>query len=135
MEHSIKIKIYYEDTDAGGVVYYANYLKYFERARTEFLESRGIRIADLAKSGIKFVVVTVEISYLSPAKLGEIIEVVTKLSDISKASLTFEYDIFSFENKRKLVRGKTKIVCVNSLLKVQKLPVEILQRLKLNYFL
>ena len=59
----IEVKIYYEDTDCGGVVYYANYLKYFERARTEYLETRGYSVAAMMKQRIIFVVVHAEVEY------------------------------------------------------------------------
>ncbi len=66
----MEIRIYYEDTDCGGVVYYANYLKYFERARTDYLEQRGLSVAQLMKEGTVFMVVHAEINYKSPARYG-----------------------------------------------------------------
>jgi tol-pal system-associated acyl-CoA thioesterase len=87
MPHSIKVKIYYEDTDAGAVVYYANYLRYMERARTEFLAEKGIDIAGLHNEGLFFVVTHVDISYKRPARLGDIIEVTTEVMELKKASL------------------------------------------------
>jgi acyl-CoA thioester hydrolase len=88
MPHSIKIKIYYEDTDAGGVVYYANYLRYLERARTEFLSDNGINVAELHSQGFFFVVAHVDIRYRKPAKLGDIIEITTEIAEIKNASMT-----------------------------------------------
>ena len=88
MPHSIKVKIYYEDTDAGGVVYYANYLRYMERARTEFLAEKGINIAQFHDQGLFFVVTHVDISYKRPARLGEIVDVTTEVSEMKKASMT-----------------------------------------------
>lgn len=67
MDHRIKVKIYYEDTDAGGVVYYANYLRYMERARTEFLAEHGINVAEHHHHGNFFVVTHVDIRYKRPA--------------------------------------------------------------------
>ncbi|WP_455244354.1 YbgC/FadM family acyl-CoA thioesterase, partial [Petrachloros mirabilis] len=64
------VKIYYEDTDCGGVVYYANYLKYFERARTHYLEERGLSVARLLEEGRAFVVVRAELDYRTPARYG-----------------------------------------------------------------
>ncbi len=69
MKHLLKVKIYYEDTDCGGVVYYANYLKYFERARTELLESREIFLNKLMDEGIFFVWRTHILNILSPADM------------------------------------------------------------------
>ena len=71
--HRFKVKIYYEDTDAGGVVYYANYLHYMERARTEFLLEKGIDVSEYHNRGYLFAVVHVDISYKKPARHGEII--------------------------------------------------------------
>jgi acyl-CoA thioester hydrolase len=88
MAHSIKVKIYYEDTDAGGVVYYANYLRFMERARTEFLAEHGVNIAELHNEGLFFVVVHVDITYKKPARLGEIIDVTTEVIELKRASMT-----------------------------------------------
>ncbi|HSV90356.1 MAG TPA: hotdog domain-containing protein, partial [Nitrospiraceae bacterium] len=65
---NMDIRIYYEDTDCGGMVYYGNYLKYFERARTQYLEERGLSVAELMKEGTMFVVVHAEVDYRSPAR-------------------------------------------------------------------
>ena len=67
----MEVRIYYEDTDCGGVVYYGNYLKYFERARTQYLEERGLSVAELMKEGTVFVVVHAEVDYRSPARYGD----------------------------------------------------------------
>jgi acyl-CoA thioester hydrolase len=88
MSHSIKVKVYYEDTDAGGVVYYANYLRFMERARTEFLAEYGINIAELHNEGLFFVVVHVDITYKKPARLGDIIDVTTEVMEMKKVSMT-----------------------------------------------
>ena len=76
----MEIRIYYEDTDCGGVVYYGNYLKYFERARTEYLESRGQSVAALMDQGTVFVVVHAEVDYRSPGRYGETLVVETSVS-------------------------------------------------------
>jgi acyl-CoA thioester hydrolase len=88
MPHGIKVKIYYEDTDAGGVVYYANYLRFMERSRTEFLAEKGINISELHNQGLFFVVVHVDISYKRPARLGEIVDVTTEVVEIKSATMT-----------------------------------------------
>jgi acyl-CoA thioester hydrolase len=90
MAHSIKVKIYYEDTDAGGVVYYANYLRFMERARTEFLAEHGVNIAELHNEGLFFVVVHVDITYKKPARLGDIIDVTTEVMELKRASMTIK---------------------------------------------
>ncbi|OQW98639.1 MAG: acyl-CoA thioesterase, partial [Elusimicrobia bacterium A5] len=75
----MEIKIYYQDTDCGGVVYYANYLTYFERARTEWMTDKGISVKNLAEQGTLFVVSHAEADYKSPAKYGETIIIQTQL--------------------------------------------------------
>ena len=85
------VRVYYEDTDAGGVVFYANYLKFFERARTEMLRAMGYEQDELiANEGIIFVVRSVQVDYLSPARFNEQLQVSAKVSLAKKASLTFE---------------------------------------------
>ncbi len=92
--HSFRIKIYYEDTDAGGVVYYANYLRFMERGRTELLSDKGIDVAEFHGKGYFFPVVHVDIHYRRPAKLGEIIEVATEVVEITNITITFKQEIF-----------------------------------------
>jgi acyl-CoA thioester hydrolase len=84
------IRIYYEDTDAGGVVYYANYLKFFERARTEMLRASGYEQDQLLENhGILFVVRSVQVDYLSPARFNEQLQVHCDVVEAKKASLMF----------------------------------------------
>jgi acyl-CoA thioester hydrolase len=85
------IRVYYEDTDAGGVVFYANYLKFFERARTEMLRAMGYEQDQLiAKEGIIFVVRSVQVDYLNSARFNELIQVSAEVVQAKKASVTFE---------------------------------------------
>lgn len=93
MAHSIEVKIYYEDTDAGGVVYYANYLRYLERARTEFLASRGIDIAARHAQGELYVVAHVELDYRKPARLGDVLHITTWIEELRPASMRLKHYI------------------------------------------
>ena len=87
-------RVYYEDTDAGGVVYYANYLRFMERARTEWLRSLGVeQDRTRAELGIIFVVVSVEINYGSPARFNDALEVSVTVPELKNASLTFAQDV------------------------------------------
>src|SRR5512135_1223953 len=101
----MNVKIYYEDTDCGGVVYYANYLKYFERARTHYLEERGLSVADLLRKGTQFVGVRAEIDYRAPAKYGETLVIDTTLSEEGRAALKFSHVIRERETGRVVVEG------------------------------
>lgn len=86
--HSISFRVYYEDTDVGGIVYHANYLKFAERARTEWLREVGLEQSHLMeKEGIAFVVHRLEIIFHAPAKLDDILMIETSLHELKKASM------------------------------------------------
>ena len=121
--HRLKIKIYYEDTDAGGVVYYANYLRFMERGRTELLSDKGIDVAEYHSKGYFFPVVHVDIHYRRPAKLGEIIEVATQVVEITNATITFKQEIF--RDDAVLVEATVKLACINRDGKPQRIPSEL----------
>ena len=88
MTHSFPVRVYYEDTDLAGIVYYANYLKFIERGRTEFVRALGIDQAALrAETGIVFAVRRVEADYLLPAKFGDDLSVETEVEAVKGASL------------------------------------------------
>jgi acyl-CoA thioester hydrolase len=115
-------RVYYEDTDAGGVVYYANYLKFFERARTDFLRAKNIFQSDLMHSEkLAFVVKRCEIDYLKPAKLDDLIEVEVIVKEIKSASFKIEQKITI--NDIDISRLKVEIVSVDCLnFRVKKIP-------------
>ena len=126
---TIPVRIYYEDTDAGGVVYYANYLKFFERCRTEWLREIGHQQADLLRDpGIAFVVRSVSVEYLKPARLDDQLVVGLEVERISRAQIFFRQHIRRADETveggwQELVRGAIHIVCVNSaLMKTTSIP-------------
>jgi len=89
--HHFPIRVYYEDTDAGGIVYYANYLRFFERGRTEYLRTLGVDHQTIkTEHGLIFAVRSCSIDYLSPAKLDDQLEVVTKITAIGASRLDME---------------------------------------------
>jgi len=108
-----ELKIYYEDTDCGGVVYHANYLRYFERARTEYLAGRGISVRDYMDQGITFVVAKADIMYESPARYGDILIVTSKIEKIRKVSFFFNHIVQRKGEDAVLVRAKIKLGCLN----------------------
>ncbi len=109
----LPVRIYYEDTDAGGVVYYANYLRFFERARTEMLRDLGFEQNELREqSGVIFAVKTMQIDYLRPAKFNNLVHVSAAISQLKKASLTFEQTIKCGEIT--LCTCSCRIACLNS---------------------
>jgi acyl-CoA thioester hydrolase len=122
-DHSIKKKIYYHDTDAGGVVYYANYLKHLEEGRFEFCLSRGVSMVDASKKGAIFPVVHLEIDYKSPARYGDIVEVFTRIEKMGFSSIHFMQEIK--RDNVTLIKAKTIWACVNETLKPQPIPADI----------
>ena len=109
---NLPVRIYYEDTDAGGIVYYANYLKFFERGRTEALRDRNIHQSELLKSNIAFVVKKVELDCIKSARFDDLITVQTLVKSHRKASIIFEQKI-THENGDLLCESITLIACVN----------------------
>lgn len=126
----MEIRIYYEDTDCGGVVYYANYLKYFERARTQYLEERGLSVAKLMSEGTVFVVVHAEVDYRSPARYGETLVIETAVHDLTAASLTFAHVIKEKESGRVVVEGSARLAATNGNGKVTRLDKVIVAALQ-----
>jgi len=117
----MEIKIYYEDTDCGGVVYYANYLKYFERARTQYLEARGLSVAELMKEGWVFVVVHAELDYRAPARYGETLRIETVIADMTPASITFVHVVRERESGSVVVEGSARLAVTDGNGKVKRL--------------
>jgi acyl-CoA thioester hydrolase len=107
------VRVYYEDTDAGGVVYHANYLKFFERARTEMLRAIGYEQDELlASESIIFVVRSAQVDYLSPARFNEQLQVSAEVSLVKKASFTFEQVIT--RDGEVLCKGSVRIACLDA---------------------
>ncbi len=114
-------RVYYEDTDAAGVVYYANYLKFAERARTEWLRSIGIEQNSLLeKQGIGFVVARATVAYKRPARLDDVVWVQTHLQHISKVRMSMRQSLYV--NDVLCAEIDVEIACVNRDFALQKLP-------------
>jgi len=127
MGHVLKIRIYYEDTDCGGVVYYANYLRYVERARTEFLESKGAGLKKLMDEGVYFVVAEAALKYLSPGRYGDILAIETNVDRVGPASIAFRHTISRDLSNEKLVEATVKLVCVDRDMKPLRLRKNIME--------
>ena len=125
------VRVYYEDTDAGGIVYYVNYLKFMERARTEYLRSLGFDQQALMQDGVLFVVRNTSIDYLKPARLDDALHVTVSLSRRGRAGFDMIQSIWRGEEE--LCRGKVALACVsaNSLRPVG-LPVNVRQAMLLS---
>jgi acyl-CoA thioester hydrolase len=110
--HQFAIRVYYEDTDAGGIVYYANYLKFFERARTEWLREIGINQEVFLQQKLGFVVRKVEMDNIAPAKLDDLLEVSSSIVTLKRASLVFQQQITN-QAKQVLCTASIRIACVD----------------------
>jgi len=111
---SIPVRIYYEDTDTGGVVYYANYLRYMERARTDWLRAQGFEQTALAdEHQIVLAVKQANIKYLKPAKLDDSLVVSAKITRIGSASITFNQQVS--RARELLCDGEVRIVCLDTI--------------------
>ncbi len=112
------LRVYYEDTDSGGVVYYANYLRYLERARTELLRDLGYEQEKLMHTdNIVFAVRSVTIDYLKPAHLDDELCIETIVQDVKTRTILFNQTVFHGNcnsMKKKLAEGLIKVVCLNT---------------------
>jgi acyl-CoA thioester hydrolase len=112
------VRVYYEDTDAGGVVYYANYLRFMERARTEWLRALGFDQARLLQErGLLFAVRSVKVDYLRPARLDDVLEVTAAIGSMGRASLLFAQTVVRTSGgsvPELLSRGEVKIACLDA---------------------
>lgn len=114
-EFSWPVRVYYEDTDAGGVVFYANYLKFFERARTEMLRKHHISQQELLETtGLVFVVRRVHVEYRSPACLDDMLEITARPRLQGRARLIFEQEVRRAGDRGLLCRAEAEIICVTA---------------------
>ena len=125
----LHIRIYYEDTDCGNVVYYANYLRYTERGRTELMRDLGLELARLHEQDTLFVVAEATLKYHCSARYNDELDVITSIADHSAAAITFHYEI---NNQRGVlcVSGDIKAACVTAGGKLKRIPGEILEKMK-----
>ncbi len=128
------IRVYYEDTDAGGVVFYANYLKFFERARTEWLRAADIGQHALAEShGLMFVVKSTAVDYHAPAKLDDELKLTVTVERLGRASVQFVQEAWRVSEtaKKLLTTGRIKVGCVDTAaFRPGAIPDEVLEKIK-----
>lgn len=127
--HRHPVRVYWEDTDAGGVVFYANYLKFFERARTEWLRARGYsQEAMRREQRVMFVVTHTAVRYLQPARLDDLLEVTVAVASAKAASMVIRQQ--ALRHGTLLAEGEIRIGCVDAqTLRPQRIPQELLQEL------
>ncbi|HEX2493478.1 MAG TPA: tol-pal system-associated acyl-CoA thioesterase [Steroidobacter sp.] len=126
------VRVYHEDTDGQGVVYYANYLKFMERARTEWLRAMGVeQTALLQEHGLIFAVVHIEANYRRPARYGELLQTTCAVEDAARASLTFKQEIFRDRLEGDLLlEGRVRVACLDAAShRPRALPASVLQEI------
>jgi tol-pal system-associated acyl-CoA thioesterase len=132
-EFTWPVRVYWEDTDAGGVVYYANYLRFLERARTEWLRTLGIeQMALKEQHGLIMVVAQVEANYRRPARYGDVLQVRCRIAEIGKVSLSFEQSVHrDVVDGELLLDGKIRVACIDAVsFKPRALPKEVVGSLQ-----
>ena len=122
-----RTRVYYQDTDAGGVVYFANYLRLFEKSWFEYLTSIGILLPAWEKEGTFLLVKKVLLDLLDKARYGDELEAHTSVSDVKNAQFTFNHTIL--KDGKTITRGQTLMVCVDAAGKPKRIPDEFKQRL------
>jgi acyl-CoA thioester hydrolase len=129
-KNHVKIRVIYADTDAMGIVYHTNYIKWFEIGRTELLRSVGIVYAEIEMQGYNLPLTEAYCHYLSPAKYDQIIVVETEMEYIKRASMKFNYTIWDEYKEKSLVEGYTIHACTNNLGKIVRLPPFIVKKIE-----
>jgi acyl-CoA thioester hydrolase len=124
------VRVYYEDTDAGGIVFYANYLKFFERARTEWLRAAGVDQQDLmAREGAAFVVKSASIDYHAPARLDDELTLTLTVEKLGRASVQFAQK--AYLGDLLLVEAQVKVGCVDiATVRPRSLPMEVAAKMR-----
>ncbi|MEP1765362.1 MAG: tol-pal system-associated acyl-CoA thioesterase [Sulfitobacter sp.] len=122
MMHRKEIRVYYEDTDMAGIVYYANYLRYIERARSDWVREMGIDQLAMKENGIVFAVRRVEADYVTPARFDDILEVRTTLDSLSAAKMVMAQEVWRADEL--IFTAKVLIVCIGTAGKPVRLPAE-----------
>ena len=130
MTHRFECRVYYEDTDLAGIVYYANYLKFIERARSTLVREAGVNQTRLkAEQGIVFAVREVQATYLRPAKLDDVLTVVTELKQSGRARIVFQQDVH--RGPEVLFTSEITVICLTDAGRPARFPAEICQKLGL----
>jgi acyl-CoA thioester hydrolase len=126
------VRVYWEDTDAGGIVFYANYLKFFERARTEWLRSLGVGQHDLReRTGGMFIVSETSVRYLQPARLDDELLVTAEVKEWGRASLIIDQQALDAASRTLLCQGNIRIGWVEAAsLRPARIPAEIVEALQ-----
>ena len=126
--HSFPIRVYYEDTDLAGIVYYANYLKFIERARSEWLRELGVDQLRLKAGGLVFAVRHLEADYLSPARFDDLLAVETGLNTLGSARIVMDQRVL--RGDRLLFAARVTVVCVAENGRPARIPADVAARVR-----
>lgn len=114
-EYRLPVRVYYEDTDASAVAYHASYLRWFERARTEWLRAQGLGQEQLRiEEGVAFTLASIQVDYRRPARLDDELEVVTRVTSQRKASIEFEQRVRRARDGEELTVARVRVGCVDA---------------------
>ena len=127
MTHRFPVRVYYEDTDLAGIVYYANYLKFIERARSTLVHDVGIDQLEMKDQGLVFAVKKVEADYIRSAKLNDELSVETKLQQITGAKIIFQQDVK--KDGELIFSALVTVVCISEVGKIMRFPAKIRAKL------
>ncbi len=125
-----RLRVIYGDTDQMGVVYYANYFRYFEFARSEYFRAHGGSYVDVEKQGHRLPVFEASCSYRAPARYDDLLVVKVRITELRRASLTFDYEVRKEGDDAILVTGQTSHACINSEGRPTALPEQVVRLLK-----
>jgi acyl-CoA thioester hydrolase len=128
-KHHLNVRVYYEDTDMGGVVFYANYLKYMERGRTEWLRALGVNQSDLVTAEQRgFMVVRVDVRYISPARLDDLLQIESEVTRMGRASLHFAQTVS--RRGELIAQSNIQVCCVETVnMRVAAIPESVRTKL------
>jgi acyl-CoA thioester hydrolase len=129
VKNTCSYRVIYGDTDKMGVVYYANYLRWFEKGRTELLRDLGLPYAEIEGRGFHFPVIEVTCRYHKPARYDDAIAIETQLTRVSRATLSFSYTIYKDNETDAMAEGGTKHACVGASGRIMRIPVQLAERL------
>ncbi len=126
-----QVRVYYEDTDSGGVVYHCNYLKFMERARSEWLRSRGVEQDALAREhGLIFAVRSINMEFLKPGRFNQLLDIRSKIVRCGKASISLEQTISHSADRGVLCSGRVKLACLDAAtLRPRPIPASIVREI------
>jgi len=132
-DHFLPLRVYYEDTDAGGFVYHANYLKYMERGRTEFLRCYGVEHSDLfsLERGFKFAVATFTMKYISPGFLDDALEVISKPRIMKGATFLIDQEVR--RGDQVLAEASVRVACLDQENKPRRIPKDLYEKFRPLY--